>query len=341
MKAAILSSNYKIEIIEIEKPKIKDNEVLINVKATGICGSDLHAYRGRHAFRKPPVVLGHEVAGVIEEVGKEVKKYRPGDRVTVRPIDSCGKCVPCREGRDNICQNKRVPGIRGWIGTFAEYFVAPQKCLYLLPDTISDVEGSLIEPLAVGVHSVRRAGIKKGDNIAILGVGTIGLMCLVAAKRVDINKLLVSDIVEKNLGIAKELGADVGFNTSHLSFFDLLRESEEFKGTTIDHVIITAAFPSVWVDAVKICKTGGQICVIGMFENPITIDLLNLMLEEKNVCTSTNYLEDDFQNAIKIASEVDLSKLITHKLPINEADKGLKILDKRIDNPIKVVLTNG
>ena len=340
MKAAILSSNYTIEIIDMEKPKIKDDEVLINVKATGICGSDLHAYRGRHPFRKPPVVLGHEVAGMIEEVGEQVEGYSPGDRVTVRPIDGCGKCVYCREGRDNICENKRLPGIGGWIGTFAEYFVAPQNCLHMIPDRISYVEGTLMEPLAVGIHSIRRAGINKDDNIAILGVGTIGLMCLITARQTGVKRILVSDIVDKNLFISKKLGADDCLNISTTPFLSLLEESNKFNRIVIDKVIITAAFPSVWEEAVKICKNGGQICVVGMFEKPVSIDLLNLMLKEKNICMSVGYQKEDFQIAIQIAEQVDLTTLITHQLPLTEANKGFKIMYERTDKPIKVVLTN-
>lgn len=183
MKVTILSNVYKINVIEIEKPKIKENEVLIRVKSSGICGSDLHAYRGHHPFRKPPVILGHEVSGVVEELGKAVDNIKVGDRVTVEPQLGCGECVYCLEGKYNLCINRRAPGIGSWMGSFSEYFVPPYKVVYKLPDTVNYDRGALIEPLAVGVHAVRNANIQLGDTIAILGAGTIGLMNLVVSKK--------------------------------------------------------------------------------------------------------------------------------------------------------------
>jgi len=132
MKAAVLTEIHKVEIKDVEKPEIKDNEVLIKVKSTGICGSDLHAYRGHHPFRKPPVILGHEVSGVVEEIGDVVNNIKNGDRVTVEPQLGCGECEYCLTGKYNLCIDRRAPGIGNWHGSFAEYFVAPEGTVYKL-----------------------------------------------------------------------------------------------------------------------------------------------------------------------------------------------------------------
>lgn len=292
MKVAILSDVYKIDIKEIEKPKIKENEVLIRVKSSGVCGSDLHAYRGHHPFRKPPVILGHEVSGTVEEIGGMVDNIKIGDRVTVEPQLGCGECEYCFAGKYNLCINRRAPGIGNWDGSFAEYFVAPKRTVYKLTNKISYNEGALIEPLAVGVHAIRNADIKLGNTVAILGVGTIGLMSLIAAKNAGASRIYVSDLLDYNLAKAKELGADVIINTEDDNIFKIV-EKEDPNG--VDKVIITAAFPIVWEEALQICKRNGRICIVGMFKEPVTIDFLKLLMEEKSICTSWLYLKKDFE----------------------------------------------
>jgi len=337
MEAAILTDKYKIEIKEIEKPKIKDNEVLIKVKSTGICGSDLHAYRGCHPFRKPPVILGHEVSGVVEELGKAVDNIKIGDRVTVEPQLGCGKCEYCLAGKYNLCINRRAPGIGSWMGSFSEYFVSPCKAVYKLPDTVNYNIGALIEPLAVGVHAVRRANIQLGDTIAILGVGTIGLMTLVASKKAGASTIYVSDLSDYNLNKAKDLGADVLVNSNKSNILDII-EKREPNG--VDNVIITAAFPHVWEEALKISKKGGGICIVGMFDEPVVTDLLQLLMSEKSIYTSWLYRREDFETSIKIAQEVNLNSLITHKFLLKDTEKALKMMDDRKENIIKIILNS-
>ena len=337
MKVAILSNVYKIEIREIEKPKIEENEVLIEVKSTGICGSDLHAYRGQHPFRKPPVILGHEVSGVVEEIGNVANNIKIGDRVTVEPQLGCGECEYCLTGKYNLCVDRRAPGIGNWHGSFSEYFVAPKGTVYKLRDSISYNQGALIEPLAVGVHAIRNANIKLGDTVAILGVGTIGLMSLIAAKNAGASRIYVSDLSDYNLAKAKELGADVIINTKDDNIFEIVKK-EDSNG--VDKVIITAAFPIVWEEALKISKKGGGICIVGMFDKPVTADLLQLLMSEKSVYTSWLYRREDFETSIKIAQEANLNSLITHKFSLEDTAKALKIMDDRKENIIKVILNS-
>lgn len=338
MKAAVLTKTRKIEIENIEKPEIKDNEVLIKVKSTGICGSDLHAYRGVHPFRKPPVVLGHEVAGIIVELGKKITEFKIGDKATVEPHIGCGKCEYCLEGNYNLCKEKKVPGVGDWIGAFSEYFVAPEKTIYKLSDDLSFDEGALIEPLAVGVHAVRQSGIKLGDSVAILGAGTIGLMNLIAAKQAGATKIFITDFLDYNLEKAKKLGADYVVNPSRENVSEKIKEISQYG---VNKVIVTAAFKPVWEEALRISKKGGNICIVGMFDEEAEVDFLDMLMAEKSIKTSWVYLREDFITAIEIAKKINLNTLITHKLSLDKASEGLKKMDERKENVIKIILNVG
>ena len=166
MRAATLETTGKIVVGEVDDLSVGADEALIKVAYAGVCGSDVHSFEGTHPFRHPPVVLGHEVAGTVEALGPEAKGLAIGDRVTVMPYVACGVCHTCQRGLTYICENKVVPGSKGWVGTFAEYFVAKDRITYKLGENTSLKRGLLAEPLAVGVHSVRRARVAKGEGRA-------------------------------------------------------------------------------------------------------------------------------------------------------------------------------
>ena len=337
MKAVLLTDSYKVEIVDVERPQITDTEVLVEVRSNGICGSDVHAYRGLHPFRKPPVILGHEVSGTIVELGRAVDNVAVGDRVAVEPQSGCGQCAYCLAGRYNLCIKRAAPGIAPWNGTFAEYFAAPASKVYPLPEDMSYDTGALMEPLAVGVHAVRTADVKLGDSVAILGMGTIGLMNLVAARRAGAARIYASDLLDYNLGKAGELGADTTVNSGKDDLLEVIPKSDPWG---VDKVIITAAFPPVWTQAQTICKKGGTVCVVGMFGETVTLDLLKFLLEERQVRASWLYLRRDFEIAIDIARRVNLGPMITHRLRLEDAARGLKIMDERKENIVKIILNS-
>ena len=164
MKAALLAAVGKLTITEVEQPDLgRPSDVLIRVGAVGICGSEIHAFQGTHPFRKPPSILGHEVAGEVVDVGAKVSGLAPGDRVFVNPQRTCGECEWCQSGRPNVCSSREMLGTLGWTGGLAEYIVAPAQNVCPLPDHVSYVQGTLIEPLCVGVHAIRRAGVEAGE----------------------------------------------------------------------------------------------------------------------------------------------------------------------------------
>ena len=168
MSTGYLSELSKVVVKEFDVPDFDEHSVLVKVKAAGICGSDLHAFHGSHPFRKAPMILGHEAAGEVVKVGAKVKQLKVGDRIAVEPIKACGKCSYCLSGNYNLCPERVIAGVRGWLGTFAEYFVLPEQRAHKLPPELDYDLGVLAEPLAVGTHAVRLANIKKGSTCVVL-----------------------------------------------------------------------------------------------------------------------------------------------------------------------------
>ncbi|HEY5466546.1 MAG TPA: alcohol dehydrogenase catalytic domain-containing protein, partial [Clostridia bacterium] len=196
---------FKIEYLDLPVPEIGDDDVLVQMKRVGVCGSDIQIYHGKHKYMKFPVVQGHEGSGVIAKVGAKVSGFKIGDRVTIQPQVVCGECAPCRSGHSNVCKNLKVYGVHT-AGMFTEYFPVPASKVLLLPDAMSFDEGSLVEPAAVATGAIRRCGDLTGQNIVVLGAGTIGNLVAQVAVASGAKKVLITDINQKRLDIAKKCG---------------------------------------------------------------------------------------------------------------------------------------
>ncbi|WP_252312212.1 zinc-binding dehydrogenase [Sinobaca sp. H24] len=212
MKAVFVEEAEKIVLKEVEKPGIKEDEVLIKVFTAGICGSDIHTYKGLHPFRKPPVVIGHEVAGEVVDIGKHVSNVKVGDRVTVEPQLGTGESEGEMTGNVNYSDKRTAPGMGEWLGTMADYFVSPESLVVALPDSVSYERGVLVEPLAVGVHAAYKAAVKPDDKVAVLGSGPIGLLTLTAVRAKGVEQTVVTDVLDYSLDVARELGASATIN---------------------------------------------------------------------------------------------------------------------------------
>ena len=194
IKALMFQEVKKAEIVELPIPKPKKNQILIKVKRAGICYSDISAFKGTHAFRKPPLVSGHEFSGTIFKKGENINSLKINDRVLVEPHLGCGICTFCRHGHYNQCTAKKFLGTDGWPGAFSEYVIVEETMVYKMPENMSFDEGAVLEPFCVGLHAARRAEIEIGNSVAILGCGTIGLTTLMSVKLSGWNGILVSDI---------------------------------------------------------------------------------------------------------------------------------------------------
>ena len=341
MKVAMLEAPHRIVMQEMDGLRPGPAEVLIRTKFAGVCGSDLHTFKGVHPFRKPPVVLGHEVAGTITEVGKDAAGFRVGDRVTVMPVVSCGTCRHCRAGDEHICPDKRVPGIRGWVGSFAEYFLADASVTYKLATGTPFETGALAEPLAVAVHSVfRRGRVRAGDRVLILGAGTIGILTAFAARMAGASDIVVTDVFDFNLRLARDLAGAQGHNAKQpeLEAAILAQQPEKFDVTFLcSSAAVTVA------QAFTLTRRGGRIVVTGLFHAPIPTDLNGISLNEFEVVGSVIYTHEDFKRAVEwVDTKGDmLRRVITHTLPLERAQEALELLADHPQDVGKILLEVG
>lgn len=337
MKAAVVVEDQKVEIQDIEKPVIKENEVLIKVRTVGICGSDLHLFLGTHAFRKPPVVLGHEVAGDIVEVGENVTKFKVGDRVTVEPHIGCNECEYCKKNLVNLCLNKKAPGTPGWIGTFAEYFNAPEDVVYKINENISYELGTLIEPLAVSVHTIDRITVPEKDSIAILGSGTIGLLTLIAAREAGYKNIICTDTQQFNLDVAREHGATHVLNPLESDVTEKVKEIT--NGIGVDVSIVCAGAPGIVDQASSIVKRRGEVGIVAMITEQIPVNTYNFVFNEITMFGAMTYETKDFvQAAEMINNGLDIADYVTQRLPFEKTGEGLNILKDKKENVVKVLI---
>ena len=342
MRAVVLTSEGHVEIIDTEMPANVDADcVLIRVRAVGVCGSEVHAYQGTHPFRKAPVILGHEMAGDVLEVGTSVTAFAIGDRVIVEPQWVCGDCAYCRAGDENLCPSKRVLGTPVWPGAFGEVIVAPQDTVFHLPSSLSYVQGALIEPLSVAVHVARRANVAAGDSAVILGSGSIGGSLAAVCSVQGAGPIVVTDIHQHCLDVAlARLGATHGFLMPET---DLTGEVLNLtQGEGADVVIIAGDDVAIAKQAVDVVKRRGRIVLVALLTEYapqlVAYDILN---KELHVIGSTMSTHEDTRRAIELveSGQVDVEAIATHVLPIDDAQRGIELARTKADGAIKVVFT--
>ena len=237
--------------MHMDYPKCKDNEIIIKVFYSGVCGSDLSTYKGSHPYKKYPTILGHEASGIIEYIGKSVKKFNVGDRVCIQSFSACQICNYCDKSLYNLCKNKKILNYKDLNGSFAEYLIGNEGLFFKIPDTVSYKEGALVEPLSIALHSINIIDGVKNKDIAILGSGTNGLSCLICSKVLGVNSVLCSDIDDSKGLRAKEFGCDYFVNVTKE---DLQKKSKDYFPQGVDIVFISASYPEVLNDAISISK---------------------------------------------------------------------------------------
>ncbi|MBW7476107.1 alcohol dehydrogenase catalytic domain-containing protein [Paenibacillus oenotherae] len=339
MKAVYVDDAYKVVVKDVEIPELSANEVLIKVKVAGICGSDIHTYKGLHPFRKPPVIIGHEIAGEVVKLGEAVTKLQLGDRVTVEPQTGCGTCEYCLTGKINYCANRGAPGIGNWYGAMAEYFTAPEQMVFKLPDSMSYEQGVLVEPFAVGVHAVRKAAIEVGDKVAVLGAGPIGLLAMAAAKAAGATTIMVTDVMDYALESAVQMGATHTLNIMNKP--EWMAEAKGIIGGEFDKVLIAAGVPGIIDQSLVLLRKGGRIVTIAMFHGTQTFDIHNLQNQEKEIVGCMTYTREDTITAIDLigAGALNEEAIISHRLSYEQAAEGFRLVDKKEDSSLKVLVT--
>jgi 2-desacetyl-2-hydroxyethyl bacteriochlorophyllide A dehydrogenase len=334
---AVVTAPGKVEFQTRTLPNLGAKEVLVQVKAAAICGSDLHIFKGLHPSAALPVSIGHEAAGQITDVGKEVQKHKIGDRVTIEPVIACGKCDFCVHGQYHLCINISFQYRKGQ-GAFAPYFIISEERVFKLPDNLSYEEGALIEPLAVALHAVKKSGIRLGQTCAVFGAGAIGLLVAMLAHRTTGSDVFVSDINSFRLQRALELGATEVINGLEANPIEKIMEKTDQMG--VDRSFEAIGLEATLIQAIKALKKGGSATLLGIFEKPDAVLPVNLFVQrEINLAGSQGYCWD-FQDGLTLLENniIDLKKLITHRVNFGELQQGFEILIKPQNNAIKVVI---
>lgn len=345
MKAAVLKEYGKIAMEEVEKPGLMNNNVLIRVKYASICGSDQHIFRGEfHPRTKLPLIPGHEFAGVIEEVGSDVKNFLPGEKVTVDPIIWCGTCAACKAGHYPACSSLKLIGI-DLDGGFAEYVSVPSPMIYKIPEHISDEHAALVEILSIGFHASARAGLGKNDDILIMGCGKVGNSILHAAKTITSGKIIIADILNERLAFASSAFSDIyTINTTATDPVAYIKELTGGKGVDIafeavGHEVIVEGKHNPVRTCINAIKGGGKICVLGLSDHPSEILMKELIWKEAKIIAS-RVSHGEFSKAIEALDNGSLKpdKMITGILMLEDAQKGFGLLEKDPANHLKILL---
>ncbi len=340
MKALVYLGPNQMEYKDVADVTPKADEVKVDVKSCGICGSDVHGYLGLTGRRTEPMAMGHEFSGQVSEVGGGVKSFKPGDRVAVYPVDFCGECDMCGQGQYQLCKDKRQFGVLEVDGAFADSICVPEKCCFPLKEDVSFDIASLVEPFAVALHGVRHAGDVAGKNVLVEGAGTIGLLALSSLKLLGAGKVIVSDINETRLGVAKAMGADETVNPTVGDFEQNIAGMTGGKGADI---AIEAVGSAITVQqASKALRFGGTAIWLGNNKPMIEMNMQEVVTREQKVYGSFLYTLDDFRQVIEWinAGKANVDALVSKTAPMSE---GVFYFEKLAHDPedlIKVVLTN-
>jgi len=320
MLAAYLEKPYEIKIKEVPSPEIRNPEdVLIRVDSVGICGSDIHYYReGRIGdfMVKKPLILGHETTGVVEKSGADAEGLKEGDRVALEPGIPCRKCTYCKTGRYNLCPDVKFFATPPVDGTFCEYVVHPADFVYKLPASVSLEEGTLLEPLSVGVHACRLAKIKPGERVMVAGLGPVGLLALQTALAHGADVCGI-DRVEKRLAMAEKCGAKKVFNT---------KETPAVKpGQSFDVVFECSGAVQLVQESINMVRRGGRIVYIGMGADTVPLNMAKVTAGEIEIKGLFRYA-NTYPAAIKLVEEkkIELAPLISKTFALQQAKEALE-----------------
>jgi 2-desacetyl-2-hydroxyethyl bacteriochlorophyllide A dehydrogenase len=336
----MVTAPRQIVYVDRELREPGPGEVLIGVRAASICGSDLHIYQGKHPSAPLPSAIGHEIAGVVLQTGSEVSALKPGDRVCVEPVVTCGECFFCQRGAYHLC-TKISFQYRTGQGGFAPYFIAPERWTFRLPDHISDQEGALMEPLAVAVHAVRQAEIRPGHSVAIFGAGAIGLMTLQAARAAGAGPIFVIDTNEFRLEMARKFGAAETFNNHQGDPLPHIQELTADLG--VDRAFEVVGLEVTLLQTVKSLRKGGRGVVLGIFEEPQVSLPANIFVQREITLTGSQGYNWDFQTALALVNDqrINLQAMITHTLPLSQLAEAFELIYTPPRETIKVVLIPG
>ncbi|MCL5010508.1 MAG: alcohol dehydrogenase catalytic domain-containing protein [Patescibacteria group bacterium] len=338
MKAFQFFGKFDLRLVELPEPSVGEGEVLLKIKKAGICGTDLHIYSGGMPV-ETPLVLGHEFVGDVAKAGKDVTRVKVGDRAVAEHVIGCGKCLYCLEGKRNLCKNPTVIGLHRQ-GALAEYLVLPQELVYPLPQELSYDEGVLAEPLSIAVYAVRKADVRVGDSVAVIGQGPIGLAVDQIAKGAGA-AVFGFDRHDNRLKFARDHQyIRQGFNITEPDFIDAFKEALKTDGA--DAVFEAVGSEQSLEMALELARPAGKVLVLGVFEHNARVNMMQIVRKELTVQGSWTcvFSFDQTLNLLKSKS-LDVGGLITNRYPFADTPKAFEDAFNGKGNRIKTVIEIG
>jgi L-iditol 2-dehydrogenase len=341
MKALLLSAYKQLDIVDMPTPQPAEDQLLIRIEACGICGSDVHGYDGSTGRRLPPIVMGHEAAGIVESIGSAVTGFRPGDRVTFDSTVYCGKCFYCLRGQINLCDNREVIGVSApafrRMGAFAEFVAVPARIAYPLPGNLPSAHAALIEAVSVAVHAVSLTPIALDDTVVVVGAGTIGLLTLQAVRQAGAGRCFVLDVDDSRLKLARSLGATQTFNSRNADVIPQILEQTGGRGADAALECVGSTIPvKLALDSVR---KGGAVTLVGNVAPTIELGLQSAVTRQirlQGSCASCG----EYPACISLMSRgaIQVEPLISAVAPLEDGASWFHRLYEHEPGLLKVVL---
>lgn len=339
-KAVYLTANKTMEFAEVAIPEISDDEILVKMEAIGICGSDIHYYsHGRIAdfVVEYPFILGHECAGTVTKKGSAVKHLEVGDRVALEPGVPCGECEFCLSGRYNLCPDVKFFATPPYHGCLQNYVKHKASFAFKLPENLSAIEGALVEPLAIGINAAQTGGVKLGDTVVIFGAGCIGLVSLMAAKAYGATNVIVVDVIDKRLELARNMGA-ITINATQSDVVSIISELTDKKGANV--ILDCAGTNKTLSQTVQISKAGGKIVWVGMAADEINGLPLGPISTKELTITSIFRYKNLYPTAIAALADgkIDIKGIVSDVYKFDKTPEAFEQTLNNAQNIIKSVI---
>jgi L-iditol 2-dehydrogenase len=335
MRALYYPEWDKLEVRDLPTPSLADGEVLVRVANCGICGSELETFSTHNKRRTPPLVMGHEFCGFIEQVKGIQGNWAEGNKVVAHAVVHCGECAPCRRGDTNLCIHRQIFGMHR-PGAFAEYVAVPERVLIACPDDLPAATAVFAEPLANGLNAMRQGLTSRKSRVVVIGAGPIGLMCALAAKHVHHSNVVVADLVTERLAAARTVGADLTVQVPQL---DLLREVQSYwSGDRAEFVIDAVGSAHTKSLSLDLIEPGGTAVWVGLHQDRISLDSYALTLAQKSVGGSYSGSMNDLKQAIQLLASGVLDIGWAKRYPLHTGEIGFREMMAGKGDNIKAIL---
>lgn len=341
MKALLLTEYKQMEVADLPEPTIGPDDILIRVRACGICGSDVHGFDGSTGRRIPPIVMGHEAAGTVEAVGANVREFAPGDRITFDSTVYCGNCFFCRRGDINLCDNRQVMGVScGEFrrhGAFAEFVSVPARICYQLPENLPFEHAAMIEAVSIAVHAVNITPMQLADTAVVVGTGMIGLLVVQALRNAGAGRIIAIDIDNNKLAMARQLGADYAFNSKDVDAAEEVRKLTGGRGADVAIEVVGATAPIA--TAIASLRKGGSVTLVGNVSPKVELPLQAIVTRQIRVqgsCASSGEYPACIDLLARGAIKVD--PIISAQAPLADGPSWFARLYAHEPNLMKVIL---